>query len=274
MHVRDLSLKRKVMLIVMLTSSIALLLASAGFLAYDMTVFRNRMSQDLMAQAEIIGANSTASLLSRDRKATTAILAALQAKHEIVAAAFYQPDGKLLSYYNRDAEHPAQLPLHVAADGYQSDANSLRVFHRITSGPTTLGTVYLESNMQQWRERLIRYSGIVAILMAAAALVALLLSSGLQRMISGPIVELERTMATVSSQKNYSLRVTSTLNDEIGALMDGFNTMLFEIQRRDIAVQRASDTLQTRTRELELEVAERQRVQDQLTVLNRTLERR
>ena len=63
MHVRDLSLKRKVMLIVMLTSSIALLLASAGFLAYDMTVFRNRMSQDLLAQAEIIGANSTASLM-------------------------------------------------------------------------------------------------------------------------------------------------------------------------------------------------------------------
>ena len=274
MHVRDLSLKRKVMLIVMLTSSIALLLASAGFLAYDMTVFRNRMSQDLLAQAEIIGANSTASLMSRDRKATTAILGALQAKREIVAAAFYQPDGKLLSYYNRDAEHPAQLPPHAAAEGYASDANSLRVFHRITNGPTTLGTVYLESNMQQWRERLIRYSGIVAILMAASALVALLLSSGLQRMISGPIVELERTMATVSTQKNYSLRVKKTQNDEIGALMDGFNTMLFEIQRRDIAVQRASDTLQTRTRELELEVAERQRVQDQLTVLNRTLEQR
>src|SRR5215213_2578311 len=106
MHVRDLSLKRKVMLIVMLTSSLALLLASAGFLAYDLSVFRERMSRDLIAQAEIIGVNSTASLISRDRKATTAILDALHSKDEIVAAAFYGADGKLLTYYQRDPANP------------------------------------------------------------------------------------------------------------------------------------------------------------------------
>ena len=80
MHIRDLSLKRKVMLIVMLTSSVALLLASAGFLAYDLSVFRSRMRQDLMAQAEIIGVNSTESLIKRDRRVTSAILDALRAK--------------------------------------------------------------------------------------------------------------------------------------------------------------------------------------------------
>jgi PAS domain S-box-containing protein len=274
MHVRDLSLKRKVMLIVMLTSSVALLLASAGFLAYDLSVFRARMSQDLMAQAEIIGVNSTASLLARDRKAATAILDALRAKEEIVAAAFYGPDGRLITYYQRDPNNPAEIPPRAEASGYHSDSNEQRVFYRIAPEKATIGTVYLESHMQHARERLIRYSGIVAVMMCGAALLALLLSSRLQRVISVPIVELEKTMATVSAQKNFSLRVKKTQNDEIGALIDSFNTMLYEIQRRDIAVQRANDTLQTRTRQLEEEVAERERVQAQLTTLNRTLEQR
>jgi hypothetical protein len=141
MNVRDLSLKRKVMLIVMLTSSVALLLASAGFLAYDLSVFRARMSQDLMAQAEIIGVNSTASLLAQNRKATTAILDALRAKDEIVAAAFYGPDGKLLTYYQRDPNNPVEIPPRAEASGYHSDGNEQRVFYRIAPDKETIGTV-------------------------------------------------------------------------------------------------------------------------------------
>ena len=148
------------------------------------------------------------------------------------------------------------------------------MFYRIARDGKPIGTVYLESHMHHARERLLSYSGIVVILMGGAALLALLLSSRLQRVISVPIVELEKTMATVSAQKNFSLRVKKTQNDEIGALIDSFNTMLYEIQRRDIAVQRASEALQTRTRQLEEEVMERERVQTQLTTLNRTLEQR
>ena len=169
MHVRDLSLKRKVMLIVMLTSSVALLLASAGFLAYDLSVFRSRMSRDLQVQAEIIGVNSAASLETRNREATSAILDALRAKEEIVAAAFYAEDGQLLTYYQSDPKNPAEIPPRAEASGYQSDDNSQRVFYRIARDGKPIGTVYLESHMHHARERLLSYSGIVVILMGGAA---------------------------------------------------------------------------------------------------------
>src|SRR6186713_1906488 len=161
MHIRDLSLKRKVMLIVMLTSSVALLLASAGFLAYDLSVFRARMSQDLSVQAEIIGVNSAASLETRNREATSAILGALHAKDEIVAAAFYSADGQLFTYYQRDPKNPAEIPPRAGASGYQSDDNSQRVFYRIARDNKTIGTVYLESHMHHAWQRLLSYSGIV-----------------------------------------------------------------------------------------------------------------
>ncbi len=71
----------------------------------------------------------------------------------------------------------------------------------------------------------------------------------------------------MSAEKTFSLRVTKTQDDEIGALIDGFNEMLAEIQGRDAA-------LQSRTSELEQEVTERLRAQDELKTLNTTLEQR
>jgi signal transduction histidine kinase/DNA-binding response OmpR family regulator/methyl-accepting chemotaxis protein len=271
---RNLSIKRKLMLIAMVTSSLALLLASVGFLAYDLTAFRARMGHDLMTQAEIVGANSMAALAFQDKKATGEILAALQAKDEIVAAAIYAPDGTVFTTYQRDAAHPVSLPAGPRPNGATTDGGAMRVYYAIVLHDQTLGTLYIESDLRQERERLVRYSGLIAVLMCGAAFVAFLLSSRLQRVISEPILALERTMHSVSSQKNFGLRVARTQNDEIGALIDGFNTMLFEIQQRDAALQSANDALHTRTQQLEQQVAERVRVQDQLKTLNTTLEQR
>jgi signal transduction histidine kinase/DNA-binding response OmpR family regulator/HAMP domain-containing protein len=131
----------------------------------------------------------------------------------------------------------------------------------------SLGTLYIQSDMEQWYARLRNYTAIVGILMLGAALFALLLSARMQRVISQPILDLEQTMKTVSATKTFSLRVVKTQDDEIGALIDGFNEMLAEIQRRDAA-------LQSRTSELEQEVTERLRAQDELKTLNTTLEQR
>ena len=137
-----------------------------------------------------------------------------------------------------------------------------------------LGTVYIESDMQQLRSRIERYTGIVGVLMLGSALVALLLSSRLQRLISNPILHLEETMKNVSVQKNFALRAEKSQDDEIGTLIDGFNAMLAEIQQRDAALQGANLDLTQRTKQLEEESAERLRAQDELRALNVTLERR
>ena len=97
MNFRTLSIKGKLMLITMLTSSVALLVASAGFLVYDLVAFRDRMSQDLMTEARIIGANSAAGLAFHDERAVGEILAALKARDETVAAALYTPNGELFA---------------------------------------------------------------------------------------------------------------------------------------------------------------------------------
>src|ERR1700756_3122814 len=103
MNLKDLSIKRKLMLITMLTSGVAVVLSSAGFLIYDLISFRHSLSQDLMTQAEIIGYNSAAAMAFKDESAATVTLSALQAKDDLVAAALYGPDGKIFAKYVRNS---------------------------------------------------------------------------------------------------------------------------------------------------------------------------
>jgi hypothetical protein len=65
MNLQNLSIKGKLMLITMLTSSAALVLSSASFLIYDLISFRHLLTLDLMTQAQIIGYNSAAAMAFR-----------------------------------------------------------------------------------------------------------------------------------------------------------------------------------------------------------------
>ncbi len=272
MSFRTLSIKGKLMLITMLTSSVALLVASAGFLVYDLVAFRDRMSQDLMTEARIIGANSAAGLAFHDERAVGEILAALKARDETVAAALYTPNGERFAVYLRD--DAASVPPRPKASGYHFENHRLEVSQEVVLHGEALGTLQIVSDMRHWDARIKRYTTIVFILMFGAAGVAFLFSSKLQAVISRPILDLERTMRTVSNHKNFALRAPKPHDDEVGALIDGFNTMLSEIQQRDTALQAANEDLQARTRELEQEIAERLRTQEELKCLNATLEQR
>lgn len=273
MKFHNLSIKRKMTLITMLTSTAALLLFSASFLAYDLIAFRHFLSEDLTTQAQIIGYNSAAAMAFKDQAAATETLAALKAKEDVTAAVLYGPDGKIFARYNRANVGKVTLsePL-PPADGFRFNGNFLEVFHAISLNGEPAGRLFLQSDMSQWTSRAKRYAMLLVVFMLVADLLALLVSSRLVNLISQPILRLEDTMRMVSNRKNYEVRALKFYDDEIGRLIDGFNTMLAEIQQRDAALQGANYELKSQTKELEDEVARRKQTQEELLGAKRTAE--
>jgi signal transduction histidine kinase/CheY-like chemotaxis protein len=264
MNLKNLSIKRKLMLITMLTSGVAVVLSSAGFLIYDLTSFRHSLSQDLMTQAEIIGYNSAAAMAFKDESAATVTLSALQAKEDIVSAVLYTHDGKIFAqYFHGNAPRP-DLPAPPQERGYRFKGSYLEVFRDVTLNGEPVGILFLQSDMRQWNSRAKRYATIFLSFVLISGFFALLVSSKLQKLISGPILHLEDTMRVVSATKSYEVRATKFYGDEIGRLIDGFNTMLSEIQHRDTALHHANDELKTRTLELEGEIVHRKQMQQEL----------
>ena len=265
MSLQNLSIRRKLILITMLTSSMALLLSSASFLIYDLVSFRHLLTQDLTTQAEIIGYNSAAAMAFKDEPAATATLSALTVKGDIVAAVLYSPDGKMFAqYFRNDKTLPAFVPSRPQEKGYRFEGRYLEVWHDVTLNGELLGTLFLQSDMRQWSTRAKRYASICFVFVLISGFFAFLVSSKLQKVISRPIMHLEDTMRTVSANKNYEVRAVKSYADEIGSLIDGFNTMLSDIQHRDTALRGANDELKTRTQELEEEISHRKQAQEDL----------
>jgi signal transduction histidine kinase/CheY-like chemotaxis protein len=270
---QNLSIKRKLTLITMLTSSAALVLSALSFLIYDLVSFRHLLIQDLMTQAEIIGYNSAGAMEFKDVPAATATLSALTAKEDVVAAGLYGRDNKMFAHYSRNNNViPSLLPAHSQDKGYRFESGYLQVFHDVTLNGERLGTLFLQSDMRQWSLRAKRYAGILGIFVLISGLFAFLVSSRLQRLISRPILHLEDTMRMVSANRNYEVRATKSYGDEIGRLIDGFNTMLSEIQQRDTALRGANEELQARTGELEKEILYRKQTQEELLKAKHTAE--
>ncbi len=265
---RDLSIRRKLMLIIMVTSSVALLLACAAFIGYDRYTFRRAKVHDLMTVADMIGSNSTAALAFGDADSAREILGALRAKEHIVAACVYTRDGRVFASYARGNPATPVAPPRVEGEGSRFGSNQLVVFRGIALNGEKIGTVYLQAELGELRERLNRYTAVLLPAVLGSLLVAFLLSSGLQRAISEPIRDLAWTIKIVSFEKNYSIRAVKHSNDELGLLIEGFNEMLAQIQRRDTALQAAQSELEKRveerTHELQQEISERTQAEKKL----------
>src|SRR2546428_3633255 len=258
---RDLSIRRKLTLIVMTTTCTAILLACGAFFAFDIHTLRQSRRHDLETLADVLGANSTAALTFNDPVAAREVLQSLSAKEHIMAAGLYRSDGVIFATYVRD---PARTPFAFPApesSGTRFEAKRLVVFQTILLDGHRLGTVFLASDLGEFDELLRLYSALFGLIVLSLSVGAFFLAARMQRVISDPILLLAQTTREVTTARDYSVRATQGANDEIGVLIDGFNEMLTEIQRRDRDLQQARDELELRveqrTAELRQEISVR-----------------
>ena len=238
--VKDLSIRSKLMLIIMLTSSIALFLACAAFVAFDRAKSKKTMVDNLQILAEVIGNNSTAALEFDDPESAGKTLEALRAEPHIVAACIYRADGREFARYQRRGGDFS--PSGPGAAGHRFEDDYLVMFRPVVFNRETIGTVYLQSDLQELRTRLRRFVGIVSGLILGSTFVALVIAGLLQRVISRPILDLARAAREVSARKDYSIRVPQDSRDEMGDLVANFNEMLGQIQEQDAALRESEAT--------------------------------
>jgi hypothetical protein len=106
---RNLSIRRKLTLIVMVTSSAALLVACAAFLIYDYLSTRQKSVADLSVTADGVGIGAETSL-SFGAALGQEVTAALKANPHIVAAWVFDKQGEPFGEpYARDLPRPYRI---------------------------------------------------------------------------------------------------------------------------------------------------------------------
>ena len=84
----NIPIKRKLMVVILLTSGFAILLMGSALIAYELVTFRSALTNNIEVLAQIIGSNSTAALAFDDRQNANEILRALAAENQITAENF------------------------------------------------------------------------------------------------------------------------------------------------------------------------------------------
>ncbi len=234
---RDRPIRHKLAAMTMSVSLAALLIVSTAYLVSEYITKRKALLGELATLAEIIGHNSSAALLFGDAPAAESILASLRAKPDIVMAAIFTTDGTPLAVY--PAGRQATMPVEGTLDVPVEAAGETMLLKAIHWDDGVVGYIYLIANLQTLYAQIWLHVTVASLVLALSLATAMLLSAGLQRQVSGPILRLVEAMRHVSKRKDYSVRIEKAGNDELGTLVDGFHDMLAEIQTRERGLSEA-----------------------------------
>ena len=233
---RDIPIKEKLVIMIMATTTSALLLAGLGIVLTDTLLFRGYLRRDLSALAKIIADNSTAALAFDDPQSAAMTLAALRARPNVHDACIYRPDGTILATYS--PQGAARCPKVDGRDEILFTRDGLLVSQSIVLSGRRMGTLMLRYGLGEITERIKLYGSTVFGVLLASSLLAFLLSSRLRAVIENPISQLVRASTSVAETGDYRTRAEKLSGDELGVLVDRFNQMLAGIQSRDDDLRR------------------------------------
>jgi uncharacterized membrane protein affecting hemolysin expression len=92
---QKLPIRRKLNIIILLSSSMALLLTTSVYFVSQWYFVRSQMHEEMGTLSHVIAENCRAGLAFQDKTALNTILASLAAKSSVVYAGIYSPDGQL-----------------------------------------------------------------------------------------------------------------------------------------------------------------------------------
>ncbi len=240
---RDLTIKNKLTIIIMLASTAAVFFMGLSTAGFSYFISRKSLAHDLAGLSNIIGNNCSASIVFNIPEDAERILSALIEKPTIISAEIFDSNNKVFaSYYKEDiglSPHAAEQQM----DGCFFNDDSLIVVSSILVNEDNIGRIVIADNMNDIRDRVRLDANILGMVVVVALFAAFIISARLQNLISKPILSLAKTASRVSSQRDFSIRAEKESEDEIGIFIDSFNDMISQIQQRDDELLQSSESL-------------------------------
>ncbi len=202
-------------MIVMIATGVALVLAGTVFMVYDHYTLKTSMVGDLETLSSIIGSNCTAAISFNNAADASEVLTALKAEEHIIAAVIYGDKELVLAHYVRDDHLDNFKAPPIDKPGFKFTDYALSMYHTISLDTDRLGTIYLQSDLQQLDARLYQIGIAVCLIIICCFLIVFGIVSRLQRLISVPILKLAGAAKVISDEKNYSVRVDHSSQDEL-----------------------------------------------------------
>jgi len=225
------SVRWRLVLVTVVTSIVAQILACAILAFYDNEVYKAQKIREVVVEAKTLAQSLTASLVFHDARSAQDYLNPLSANPDILTAGAYGKDGTLIATYAHAQAKAPPLPQTAPAAGQRFEADDLLVSVPVTQNQDTIGTIFMIVATEPFLARLLRYGGVVVLAILASLMLAVPVSMRLNAAIADPIREIAAGASRISAgDLSVNVRQT-TRSDEIGVLVRTFDQMVASLRQ-------------------------------------------
>jgi signal transduction histidine kinase/CheY-like chemotaxis protein/HPt (histidine-containing phosphotransfer) domain-containing protein len=257
---RNLSIRTKLVLLAGTAVCCALIISSSGIILKDIEMIRSATIEQLQVQAQMMEFNSNGVLAFAAPEEAEKLLSSMALQPAVEVACLIDDDDEILASYRKDKNCDLNLPESLVDGARVTGDGFIELITPVLEDgekPVYLGTLYIRANTDNvatHTNALIQYIVLVSL---GSLLVAITVTAFLQNAISRPILRLTEAAQVITREEDYSIRVTSTSQDELGTLYRSFNQMLD-------ALKSTHDQVANQAQQLAKEVGVRKRAESEL----------
>ena len=249
------SIKGKLLLLVAATALLALLIAGAALVTYDLRTYEASRVEELDTLAAVLAASAGPPLAFRDAREANETMAMLRVRPAILSGALRTADGRIFASYSLADLGPPGL-IEAARGGYAIGRGRIALVKPVVERGERVGTLYLVAKYEA-NQRMFDTAIIVGLVLAFSLACAIGATLWLQGSFTKPLLDMTHASRRVMGERDFSVRVEKTTEDEVGYLVDTFNAMVDEVGRRSTELVESNQGLIR-------EIAERQAAEDAL----------
>ncbi len=237
----DLSINRKLLLILLFSSVISVIFAGVLLVLLELSEFQRTTKEDLTALAGVIGNRSAAALMFDDRNLAVENLAVFNNIPAVQVTCLYNDQGVVFVGLANNTKSDQSCPSPIEKETNRFENKQLIVVKPIRLDKDKVGTVYIRADLSRTYLRKIEFIGLLFLVLVVVSLLAFLMSQPLLKLISTPVKKLVDTVKLINDTGDYSLRAVKLSNDEMGVLVDSFNGLIKTVESQNIALIRAKN---------------------------------
>ena len=239
---------RKLVVIAVAVSAMALLTIGTGLLLVDVWRYRANAQDDVTTLADIVAENVAEAVMSADARTAQKIVSSVRPRSAVTRACVYLPDGTLFTRYERSSSDvcPATSPRGWTLGHFGVSVPIIR-------DGRTWGSVYMERDLPNLGRPAAVTAAAAALTLALAIALSFTIARRLTRTISQPIAALAMAARQVGREPDYVVPHIATPEDEVGELVVAFRGMVARVKEANQG--------------LLLEIDERKKVEAQREIL-------
>ena len=266
LHRRSLSTRLRIAILGSTLAALALALGAT--ILYDLRTWHHGWVDEVQAQADLVGHASADDLAANDPRGAQQALAMLRLQPRMRSAAVYDAQGRLFASCRNEGAAPPPATLQAAGFG---DADGPVLHDLVVRAPIVdqgrvVGTVTVRAG-DALGGRIVSYAELALALLILAGLATWAVSAWVLAIVTRPLAAMADVARDAREHGVSARRVEKLGDDEVGDLVDAFNALLAEVERRKAAAEAAAV-------DKDREVAERRHMQTEVMRLNEELERR